>query len=57
MQVDCEGSAKATDRRNEAPAWTGSYFEIQRSEHFELLDFVADPSRCPQSVAVLRRCG
>jgi SAM-dependent methyltransferase len=31
------------------------YFEVQWSEHFELLDFIADPTICPQAVAVLRR--
>ena len=31
------------------------YFGVQWSEDFELLDFIADPTICPQAVAVLRR--
>jgi len=30
------------------------YFEEQWGRHFELLEFIADRSRCPQAVAVLR---
>jgi SAM-dependent methyltransferase len=33
------------------------YFERQWGRHFDVLDFIADPSRCPQAVAVLRRHG
>jgi SAM-dependent methyltransferase len=31
------------------------YFESQWGSHFELLDFIADASICPQALAVLRR--
>lgn len=33
------------------------YFERQWGRHFDVLDFIADPARCPQAVAVLRRHG
>jgi SAM-dependent methyltransferase len=34
-----------------------AYFEHQWGRDFDVLDFIADPSRCPQALAVLRRRG
>jgi len=50
------GSPPLVDGYGDAVVPRG-YFESKWGQNFEVLDFIADQSRCPQAVAVLRRRG
>jgi hypothetical protein len=48
------GAGQSGDFYGEAAVPRG-YFESQWGLHFEVVDFIADPSRCQQAIAVLQR--